>query len=59
MITDVFGQEGRFNVPGSIGAGNWSYRLEKSVAELDKDPNLLRKTELFSRLVRDAHRQAH
>jgi 4-alpha-glucanotransferase len=56
MITDVFGQEGRFNVPGSIGAGNWSYRLEKTVAELDKDAHLLHKTKMLARLVKESHR---
>jgi 4-alpha-glucanotransferase len=57
MITDVFGMEGRFNVPGAVSEGNWSYRLEKTVAELDKDPNLLHKTQMFAKLVKESHRQ--
>lgn len=56
MITDVFGQEGRFNVPGSVGAGNWTYRHRHTVRELDQDPHLRHKTELFARLVREAQR---
>ena len=58
MITDVFGTEDRFNVPGAVSEGNWSYRLGKTVAELDQDPHLLRKTQTFTRLIRETHRQA-
>jgi 4-alpha-glucanotransferase len=57
MITDVFGAEGRFNVPGAVSEGNWSYRLDKTVAELDKDPHLLHKTQMFAKLVKESHRQ--
>ena len=56
MITDVFGTEGRFNVPGAVSEGNWSYRLDKTVAELDKDPHLLHKTQMFAKLVKETHR---
>ena len=56
MITDIFGTEGRFNVPGAVSEGNWSYRLDKTVAELDKDPHLLHKTQLFAKLVKETHR---
>ena len=56
MITDVFGTEDRFNVPGAVTEGNWSYRLGKTVAELDLDPHLLHKTQMFSRLVKETHR---
>jgi 4-alpha-glucanotransferase len=57
MITDVFGAEGRFNVPGAVSEGNWSYRLDKTVAELDEDPQLLHKTQIFTKLVKESHRQ--
>ena len=56
MITDVFGTEGRFNVPGAVSEGNWSYRLDKTVAELDKDPHLLHKTQMFAKLVKESRR---
>jgi 4-alpha-glucanotransferase len=56
QVTDVFAQEIRFNVPGSVGESNWSARLEKTVAELDKDPQLFRKTHLFERLMKVADR---
>jgi 4-alpha-glucanotransferase len=56
MITDVFGSEARFNVPGAVNEGNWSSRLDKTVAELDRDPHLLAKTQMFSRLIKETHR---
>jgi 4-alpha-glucanotransferase len=56
MITDVFGSEARFNVPGAITEGNWSYRLEKTVAELDLDPQLVQRTKMFTRLIKESHR---
>lgn len=57
MITDIFGTEDRFNVPGAVSEGNWSYRLHKTVAELDQDPHLLHKTQMFAKLVKANHRQ--
>jgi len=56
QITDLFAQETRFNVPGLVGESNWSARLERPVSELDKDPQLLRKTQMFERLVKAADR---
>ena len=56
LITDVFGWTARFNTPGSVAATNWSYRIEPTVFELDKEPSLLRKTERFSRLVKESGR---
>jgi 4-alpha-glucanotransferase len=57
MITDVFGTEDRFNVPGAVSEGNWSYRLAKTVGELDQDPQLLHKTQMFTKLIKATHRQ--
>src|SRR5207245_6307801 len=56
MITDVFGTEARFNVPGAVSEGNWSYRLDKTVTELDKAPHLLHKMQMFTKLVKETHR---
>jgi 4-alpha-glucanotransferase len=58
MITDVFGTEGRFNVPGAVSESNWTCRLDKTVAELDNDPHLLHKTQMFAKLVKETHRTA-
>ncbi len=35
MITDIFGTEERFNVPGSIGDSNWTQRMPQPVASWD------------------------
>jgi 4-alpha-glucanotransferase len=56
MITDVFGQTARFNVPGSVAVTNWSHRLPQTVTQLDQDPRLLAKTRTFSRLARESGR---
>jgi 4-alpha-glucanotransferase len=46
----------RFNTPGSVAASNWSYRLEKTVKELDADPELSKKAQRFSRLATESGR---
>lgn len=56
MITDLFAQEARFNVPGAVGSGNWTCRMDKTVPELASDPHFLRKTQMFARLIRESHR---
>ena len=56
MITDVFAQAERFNVPGPIAESNWTTRLDQTVAELDKNLQLLPKTQMFERLIAEAHR---
>lgn len=56
LITDVFGSEARFNVPGAVSEGNWSWRLDRTVAELDRDPALAPKIQMFARLIKETHR---
>jgi 4-alpha-glucanotransferase len=56
MITDIFAQETRFNVPGSVAESNWSVRLDETVAELDKDPDLLAKTQMVECLAKETGR---
>ncbi len=57
QITDVLAMTARFNTPGSVATTNWSYRLLKTVAELDADPVFSRRTEMFSRLVQESGRR--
>jgi 4-alpha-glucanotransferase len=52
QITDVFGQSARFNTPGPTSAANWSYRMPRSVQQMDEDPELLTKAKMFSRPAR-------
>ncbi len=56
MITDVFAREDRFNVPGSIGASNWSARLHETVAGLDRDPVLVRQAQTLGWLIQETGR---
>lgn len=37
MITDIFGTEDRFNVPGAIGDQNWTARLSLQTSRLDAE----------------------
>ena len=41
LITDLFGMDDRFNVPGVLDARNWRTRLPWPVSALAKDPALL------------------
>jgi 4-alpha-glucanotransferase len=36
MITDIFGQELRFNVPGPVADSNWSQRLPASIQQMNE-----------------------
>jgi 4-alpha-glucanotransferase len=56
MLTDVFGQSARYNIPGAVSDVNWSLRMEKTVRELDGDPALRAKTEMFARLIAETSR---
>jgi 4-alpha-glucanotransferase len=58
QITDVFGLTPRFNVPGSLAATNWSYRMIQAPSELDDDPRLARRAEMFARLAKESGRGA-
>ncbi|HUJ11814.1 MAG TPA: 4-alpha-glucanotransferase [Verrucomicrobiae bacterium] len=57
QLADVFGQETRLNVPGSVGTANWSARLDKTVSELDHDPQTLHKVQSFTKLVKESNRK--
>jgi 4-alpha-glucanotransferase len=56
MLTDVFAQTARCNTPGAVSSENWSARAPCPVAQMDRDPNLLAKTQTFARLIRETGR---
>jgi 4-alpha-glucanotransferase len=56
LITDLFGQSARFNTPGAVSAENWTTRMDRTVAELDRDPALLAKTKQLTLLLAEANR---
>lgn len=56
QITDIFAQRERFNTPGSTSRANWSHRLQHTVKQLDEDPVLAAKAQMFSRIARESSR---
>jgi 4-alpha-glucanotransferase len=40
MVTDLFGSEQRFNVPGAVAESNWSARLPYEVKRWREDPEM-------------------
>jgi 4-alpha-glucanotransferase len=56
QLTDVLGLTARFNTPGSVSSENWSYRMTQTVAELEDDPYLAMRSEMFARVVRETGR---
>jgi hypothetical protein len=33
MVTDLFGTNQRFNVPGAVGSANWTARISEPISE--------------------------
>jgi 4-alpha-glucanotransferase len=58
MITDLFGLEERFNVPGLLSDRNWSYRLPMTVAELSVEPRWHHASECVKNLLKETSRLA-
>ena len=56
MITDVFAQTARFNVPGPMSESNWAERIDRPVSQLDTDNVLLAKTQMVENLIRESGR---
>jgi 4-alpha-glucanotransferase len=56
MITDVFAQASRFNVPGAHADSNWTARMEQTVAQLREDPTIAGKARMLAKAVRDTNR---
>ena len=56
MITDLFGSSRRFNVPGAVADSNWSERMNRTVAQWNKDSARVAKMERISELLRRSGR---
>ena len=41
MITDLFGSDQRFNVPGAVGSANWTARIEEPITDWNSRYNRL------------------
>lgn len=56
MVTDLFGSERRFNVPGAVAASNWSERLSRTPAEWESDSEVAGKMRRIASLIRQSGR---
>ena len=56
MITDLFGNKKRFNVPGAVADSNWSERLNRTVAQWRKDPARVAKMERITEMLKRSGR---
>ena len=56
MITDLFGWDLRFNVPGPAADSNWSVRLPLTIEEFDMEAGVLEATKGLKRTMVDSGR---
>jgi 4-alpha-glucanotransferase len=55
-VQDLFGWSDRINVPATVNAENWTYRLPASAAGLDDRPDIRAQMERLRRLIDDSGR---
>jgi 4-alpha-glucanotransferase len=58
MITDLFGSDQRFNVPGAISDANWSERLPDPVSHWGRNANIAHKAAAMHALLLATGRHA-
>lgn len=56
MITDLFGMENRFNVPGVLDDRNWRTRLPWTTPALASNPELAAEAETLAAILRETNR---
>ncbi len=56
MITDFFGSDQRFNVPGAVAESNWSERLPYPVEKWREEPELRKLAEAVKGILRETGR---
>lgn len=59
MITDLLARKDRFNVPGTAASSNWSRRMAKTVAELNKSRRVRQRMRLIRSLLEKTGRIGH
>jgi len=57
-IQDIFGWRDRINVPGTVGSGNWTWRLPFSVGDLLTRPDAAERATFLQQLARETGRNA-
>jgi 4-alpha-glucanotransferase len=56
MITDLLARKYRFNVPGTAGSGNWTRRMQRSIAQLRASKTEQRRMKLIRELLEKSGR---
>jgi 4-alpha-glucanotransferase len=56
MITDLFGETQRFNLPGAIADSNWSERMEGTPADWSKNPDRAALVDQIKQLIKNSGR---
>jgi 4-alpha-glucanotransferase len=56
MITDFFGSDQRFNVPGAVAESNWSERLPYPVERWREEPGLRELAEAVKEILAETGR---
>jgi 4-alpha-glucanotransferase len=56
MITDLFGTEQRFNVPGAVSDSNWSQRLPYAIEKWPQMPDVRAKADMVRALLKETGR---
>ena len=56
-VQDVFGTRERINLPGTVSADNWSYRMPWTLAELATDPFVRGRVATHAALAKKFHRE--
>jgi 4-alpha-glucanotransferase len=57
LAQELLGERARINLPGTVGEENWTYRLPKTIEELEEDANVRARLDAVKKLVEDAGRQ--
>jgi len=58
-LQDVFGWRERINVPGTVGSGNWTWRLPFPVGDLLARPDAAERATFLRRLAAETDRASH
>src|SRR5262249_42917505 len=51
LVQELLGQRDRINTPGTVGKENWTYRLPKTIEDLDRDQGVRGRLDHVRRLT--------
>ncbi len=56
MITDLLARKYRFNIPGTAASGNWSRRMNRTIAQIARSPKERKRMKLIRELLEKSER---